>query len=132
MKSKLPLNFKTFIKMLYTGVEINSLQSYPRKYLYRGSRINKVEMEKIMKYKNLGKLSTVVVFSKAFLSFSENKKEAIKFCKNSDNINIGILYTLENDNANSHESNAQIQNFSDFLKKKKYFFSQDLLLLLKA
>ena len=122
MKSKLPSNFKTFIKMLYTGVEINSLQSYPRKYLYRGARINKVEMEKIKKYKNFGKLSTVVVFSKAFLSFSENKEKAIKFCKNSDNNNIGILYTLENDNANSHKSNAQIQNFSVFPEEKEILF----------
>ena len=27
MKSELSLNYKTFIKMLYTGVEINSLNS---------------------------------------------------------------------------------------------------------
>ena len=73
MKSKLPFNYKTYIKMLYTGVEINSLKSYSGKNLYRGSTINKIEIGKIKEYKNNGKLSNIVVFSKAFLSFSEDK-----------------------------------------------------------
>ena len=73
MKSKLPFNNKTYIKMLYTGVEINSLKSYSGKYLYRGSTINKIEIGKIKEYKNNGKLSNIVVFSKACLSFSEDK-----------------------------------------------------------
>ena len=73
MKSKLPFNYKTYIKILYTGVEINSLKSYSGKYLYRGSTTNKIEIGKIKEYKNNGKLSNIVVFSKAFLSFSEDK-----------------------------------------------------------
>ena len=118
--------------MLYTGVEINSLKSYSGKYLYRGSTINKIEIDKIKEYKNNGKLSNIVVFSKAFLSFSEDKNLALKFCgETNDNI-IGILYILENNYNNLHESNANIQNFSVFLMKKKYFFFLDLLLLLRV
>ena len=79
MKSKLSFNFKTFIKMLYRGVDMNSLTSYSGKYLYRGSVINKKEIEKIIEYKNNKKLLNLVVFSKAFLSFSEDKVQAMKF-----------------------------------------------------
>ena len=46
MKSKLTHNYKTFIKMLYTGIEIDSLNSYHGQYLYRGSVINKDEVKK--------------------------------------------------------------------------------------
>ena len=53
MKSKLPFNFKTFIKMLYIIVEVNSLGSYPGKYLFRGSVINKEEKKKQIKFKNI-------------------------------------------------------------------------------
>ena len=38
--------------MLYTGVEINSLKSYSGKYLYRGSTINKLEIEKMKLLEN--------------------------------------------------------------------------------
>ena len=122
MKSKISYNYKTFIKMLYTGVEINSLKSYPEKYLYRGSAINKIEIEKIKKYKNNGKLSNIVVFSKAFLSFSENKEKAESFCGISDNTKIECIYILENNNINLHESNADIQNFSVFPIEKEILF----------
>ena len=122
MKSKLSFVFKTFIKMLYTGVEINSLQSFKGQYLYRGSVINKVEIEKINSYKKSGKLSNIVVFGKAFLSFSENKDKALKFCGKSDDSKVGILYVLENYNNNLHESNADIQSISVFPDEKEILF----------
>ena len=111
MKSKLPSNYKIFINMMYTGVSLNSIKSYPGKYLYRGSCINKSEIKKIKEYNKKGKLSTVVVFSKAFLSFSEDIAEVKNFCGNSDKTKMGCLYILENNNINLHESNADIQNF---------------------
>ena len=122
MKSILTQNYKTFINMLYRGVEINSIKSYSGKYLYRGSVISKTELEKINKYKSIGKLSSVVVFSKAFLSFSEDKNEAITFCGNSDNTKLGCLYILENNNKNMHESNGDIQKFSVFPEEKEILF----------
>ena len=122
MKSQLSFNFKTLIKMLYKGIEINSLKSYNGKFLYRGSVINKKEIEKIKKYKKIGKLSTTVVFSKAFLSFSEDENQARNFCGQSDDTKIGILFILENNNNHPHESNANIQNFSVFPKEKEILF----------
>ena len=66
--------------MLYKGIEINSLKSFE----FRGSVINKIQLLKIKKYNNDGKLSNIIIFSKAFLSFSENKNEALNFCGKSD------------------------------------------------
>ena len=124
MKSILHSNYKIFIKMMYTGVSINSIKSYSGKFLYRGSTINKIEIDKIKQYKEKGKLSTVIVFSKAFLSFSEDKEEAIKFCGNTDeNKNkIGCLYILQNNNINLKESNGDIHNFSAFPNEKEILF----------
>ena len=122
MKSILYDNYKIFIKMMYTGVSINSIKSYPGKFLYRGSSINKIEIEKIKQYNEKGKLSNVVVFSKAFLSFSEDKEEAIKFCGNTDGNKIGCLYILQNNNINLKESNADIHNFSVFPNEKEILF----------
>ena len=122
MKSQLSHNYKTFIKVLYKGIDINSLKSYNGMYLYRGSVLNKIEVEKIIKYKNNGKLSNIVVFSKAFLSFSEDRGKAQEFVGKSDNTKIGCLYILENNNANLHESNADIQNFSVYPKEKEILF----------
>ena len=122
MKSKLTHNYKTFIKMLYTGIEIESLNSYHGQYLYRGSVINKDEIKKINEYIKNGKLSLIVVFAKAFLSFSEDKNKALNFCGNSDNTKIGCLYVLENNKSNLHESNADIQNISVFPNEKEILF----------
>ena len=108
--------------MLYKGVEINSIECYPGEYLYRGSVINKTELEKIKKYKSIGLLSNVVVFSKAFLSFSEDKSNAMTFCGKSDYSKLGCLYILEQNNKNLHESNGDIQRFSVFPNEKEILF----------
>ena len=122
MKSEISFNYKTFIKMLYKGVEVNSLKLYSGNNLYRGSVINKIEIDKIKKYKDLGKLSNVVVFSKAFLSFSEDKSQADNFCGKADNTKLGCLFILENNKINLHESNANIQNFSAHPSEKEILF----------
>ena len=121
MKSKLTPNSKTFIKMLYTGIEINSLKSYHGK-LFRGSTLNKVELEKIDYYKKIGKLSNIVAFAKAFLSFSEDQESALKFCGKTDKTKVGCLYILESNSINLHESNADIQNISVFPNEKEILF----------
>ena len=41
--------YKTFIKLLYNGIDIKSFSSFTWKLLYRGSRINKSEIEKIIR-----------------------------------------------------------------------------------
>ena len=108
MKSQMNGNYKTFIEILYNGIEIKSFSSFTRKKLYRGSTINRSEIEKIFDYKNKGKLNNIVVFSKAFLSFSEDETKAEEFLGESDDKFLGILFVLENDNNSREESCANI------------------------
>jgi len=122
MKSKMNNNYKTFIKLLYNGIEVKSYLSYPGKLLYRGSRINKSEIEKILNYKENGKLNNIIVFSKAFLSFSEEESVAMGFLGESDDKFLGILFVLENDNQDKQESNADIHNFSPYKNEKEILF----------
>ena len=122
MKSKMNNYYKTYIKILYKGIEIKSFSSYTGKFLYRGSMINKEEVLKIIDYKKNGKLNNIVAFSKAFLSFSEIESEANKFLKKSDDKFLRILFILENYNTNGQESNANIQEFSAFINEKEILF----------
>ena len=122
MKSKMFDTYRTYIKLLYNGIEIKSFSSYTGNFLYRGSRINKSEVDKIMEYKEKGKLNNIVVFSKAFLSFSETESEAMTFLGKSDKEYLGILFVLENFNKNNQESNANIQEFSAFPHEKEILF----------
>ena len=133
-ESEMPFNYKTFIKMLYTGVEKDSLKSFSGNYLFRGSGINKEEINTIKNYKSLGKLSTVVVFSKAFLSFSEDRSIAESYydkLEEEDKTKPTCLFILENNNINLHVSNANIQKFSAYPSEKEVLFFLVLLLLLK-
>ena len=90
-----------FIKTLYEGVKYQSLPLSEEKLLYRGSKIANSEIEKIkenMKKKIEG-LPNTIAFSKSFLSFSKEKKQAEKFYK-SGKINQGlsrVLFVLEKD-----------------------------------
>ena len=122
MKSKMNDYYKTYIKILYNGIEIKSFSSFTGQFLYRGSMINKNEVLKIMDYKKKGKLNNIVAFSKAFLSFSEIESEAMIFLKKSDNKFLRVLFILENYNIDNQESNADIQNFSAFTKEKEILF----------
>ncbi len=122
MKSKMNDYYKTYIKILYNGIEIKSFSSFTGQFLYRGSMINKNEVLKIMDYKKKGKLNNIVAFSKAFLSFSEIESEAMNFLKKSDNKFLRVLFILENYNIDNQESNADIQNFSAFTKEKEILF----------
>jgi hypothetical protein len=46
----------------------------------------------------------------------------LNFCGTSNDNKIGILYVLENNNINLHESNANIQNYSVFPTEKEILF----------
>ena len=51
MKSKMNDYYKTYIKILYNGIEIKSFSSFTGQFLYRGFMINKNEVLKIRDYK---------------------------------------------------------------------------------
>ena len=120
MKSKMFDTYRTYIKLLYNGIEIKSFSSYTGNFLYRGSRIKKSEVDKIMEYKEKGKLNNIVVFSKAFLSFSETESEAMTFLGKSDKEYLGILFVLENFNKNNLSENG-IYEFENNLSSFFYY-----------
>ena len=76
MKSEIKL-YDIYIRTLYYGLESNSLFSDMNHKLYRGSIINENEINKIINNKN----KKVIVFCKAFLSFSKELDVAVNFLK---------------------------------------------------
>ena len=122
MHSKMENIYKSFIKLLYFGIEKKSFFSFTGKKLYRGAMINKKEYENIKQYKKEGKINNIVVFSKAFLSFSKKKDEAKKFIDKPYGDVLGVLYVLDNNNKDSMESNACIQQLSAFPDEEEILF----------
>jgi len=71
-----------FIKSLYEGVKLGCFEfELKNKLLYRFSCLEKKEFDNINKFlrNKISGISTIYFFSKTFLSFSEDKKEANKF-----------------------------------------------------
>ena len=124
MSSKMLNIYKSYIKLLYLGIQKKLFSQSPNQYLYRGGKINKIEFEKIKRYKKEGKLNNLIVFSKAFLSFSEEKNEAINFIGQSDKETLGILYVLDSSKVGEDDikSNADIQKYSAFPEEKEILF----------
>ena len=80
MKSEIEL-YNIYIRTLYFGLESNSLCQNINDTLYRGSTINESEIKNIIDYNSSNK--KVIVFCKAFFSFSNDKDVAIDFLKDS-------------------------------------------------
>ena len=83
MSNKDKYLYLPYIKTFYDGVKLKSLPLASNNILYRGGHLSIDEINKIEKYlKNKIKgLPGSIVFSKSFLSFSKEIKEAIKFYK---------------------------------------------------
>ena len=114
--------YKTYIKALYFGTDLNILKPYKEKKLYRGAAINNSEIVKIEEYKKNNKLNLIHVLSKAFLSFSQDFETAKKFCgKNKNNIT-GCIYELENENINEKVSNSIIKQYSYYQIENEILF----------
>ena len=100
------------------SLEKKCFDSFKGNYLYRGTKITKEEKVKIEDYKKKVKLITmnvklifcflliILVFSKAFLSFSEEENKALGFIETPQNNEIEVLYELENENRDFIGSNA--------------------------
>ena len=116
--------YDIYIKTLYYGLESNSLAPNFNDKLYRGSIINKNEISKIINYKN----QKVIVFCKAFLSFSKNIDIAVNFLKRStkgDEYDYVFyeLNTLEqNEIQNYNISNIELKDYSVFKSENEILF----------
>ena len=74
-------NYLPFIKILYEGIKFKAFPLASNNILYRGSKISIDELNKIKHYLNnkINDLPAAIVFSRAFLSFSKEKKIAEGF-----------------------------------------------------
>ena len=123
MKSDINL-YDIYIRTLYFGLESNSLSPNITDKLYRGSSINISEINKISQYKN----NKVIVFCKAFLSFSKDLKVAINFLKNSalKKNSINVFYELnaidEKEIKNYNISNIMLKDYSVMKSENEIMF----------
>ena len=118
----------TFVKLLYEGLKLKCFKSKSKKELYRGGIISKSEKILLDEYLNKKKegLPGAICFSKAFLSFSENRRTAEAFLKeryleNSNNKDLlNILFILRKNENITKESLYTYINLSDIAKIKEY------------
>ena len=131
-------HFSCYIKMLYKGLEINSLKSFNINEcnIYRGSYINKEELKSIKTYyENMKKmknkkcnLPSSVLYSKSFLSFSKNEKKAVNFLNNNNhNLNaVPVLFIITQKKPYKYEyiSNADLEkdSISRYSNEKEVLF----------
>ena len=114
-----------FIKCLYEGINSKTLNSYFSKQLYRGSNIEKSEFDRLNKIiKNKNNFPKLIVFSRAFLSFSEDISVALQFINKKKNC-YEILYEIEKPKSQldiSLCSNADIGKITFFNDEKEILF----------
>ena len=123
------INYLPFIKVLYEGVKLKSLDIATDSELYRGSKISLDEINKIKGYldKNVPtNLPKAIVFSKSFLSFSKERDIAEGFLGSGplpDNL-VRVLYILEKDENIDYSlsTHTDIENISIFGSEKEVLF----------
>ena len=118
MKSEIKL-YDIYIRTLYFGLESNSLSANYNDKLYRGSTINESEVEKIINYKN----NKIIVFCKAFLSFTKELNVAINFLKQSK-ISKGSCYVFYELNT-INQDEIQNYNISNIILKDYTMFKDE-------
>jgi len=116
----------SYVKLLYEGLRLNCFSSQCAKKLYRFSFMSKTEKSKLddnLKKKKEG-LPAVICFSKAFLSFSQNREVAEVFLKarllennNKDEL-LNIIFILKKNDSIANESLRTYINLSNLAKLK--------------
>lgn len=116
----------SFVKLLYEGLKLHCFSFECKKKLYRFSLMSKSEKKKLDEYLKKKKegLPAAICFSKAFLSFSEDRQVAEGFflkhlLENPQNDEFyNIIYILEKKDNISNESLNTFINLSDIAKMK--------------
>ena len=118
-------DYHPFIFLLYDSLNKGILKSYSKKSLYRVGIISNKEFEEMKNnYLNSKENPSLkpFYFSKNFLSFSKDIKEAMKFLKNSQNCST-ILFIVEKPKSEKFFiTNIDIESFSAFKKEKEVLF----------
>ena len=121
-------NYLPYIKALYEGIKVKSLSLSSNNILYRGTNLLKKEIEIIKKYlkKKLKDLPGAIVFSRAFLSFSKEKKIAENFLKNNNNNKdlCKVLFILDKDENIDYNlgTHADIEKISFYPNEREVLF----------
>ena len=116
-------NYKTFYKALYRGIQKNYLKSKFNVPLYFFDLVEKNDIESLQK--NLNNSQKKLIYSKQFLSFSEDMNVSFKFFINKDDLNlIPILLEINISNSlETYSNNVDIGDLSAFnLEKEVTFF----------
>ena len=124
-------NYILFIKMMYEGVKLKVFESPIKNVLYRGTKLTNNEIKQIKEFisNKLINLPAAIMFSRAFMSFSESENEAVKFAlNNSNNFNnqtmTRVLFELRSDEYinQSFNTHADIMNLSFYKYEKEILF----------
>ena len=131
-------NYLTYIKVMYEGIKLEAFKFYNSKLpLYRSNRLKKKEIMKIEEYlrkkkeekKNMGDLPSIIIFSKAFLSFSKEKSKALEFLKKkkkSDNDTVIPTFFILENSENILENSENILENSEYEDKMRLSGSKDI------
>ena len=119
--------FLTYIRTLYEGVRLKALPLACDNVLYRGTKISKLEIEKIQdNIKNkIEDLPGLIAFSKPFLSFTKEREVATRFISPNYNNNLtNVLFVLEKDNDVGYNlsTHCDLENLSFFPGEKEVLF----------
>ena len=119
--------FLTFIRTLYEGVRLKALPLACDNVFYRGTKISKLEIEKIQdNIKNkIENLPGLIAFSKPFLSFTKEREVATRFISPNYNNNLtNVLFVLEKDNDVGYNlsTHCDLENLSFFPGEKEVLF----------
>ena len=122
--------FDIYVKAMYEGLYIGSLQHSNNEILYRGTRMKRNEIDNIRKsfeeWNKIGdkKLPQFLLYSRTFLSFTKVKEKLKYFIKQTDDSFYGIVFILKNNSTLSkkYSSNADIEYLSKFPDEKEVLF----------
>ena len=122
--------YDTFVKVMYEGLSIGSLQQSKNEILYRGAKMKKDEIENIRKlfedWKNTEdkKLPKFLLYSRTFLSFTKSKEIINQFIGKNDDLFCGIVFLVKNNEniTKKYSSNADIENLSKYPDEKEVLF----------
>ena len=117
-----------FVKLCYEGIKKNFIKSYDKE-IYRYSLISKDEFEELknkfntnntIKQKNYY-FPNLIVFTRSFLSFSEEERTIESFKRQSDENSYSVLYIIEEIKNDKKKmlSNSVIEEFSFYPKEKE-------------
>ena len=124
-------DFQIFINILFEGLSNESLSISEDEYLYRGTKMNKKEIDQIInlfnqwKNKSNKSLPSFLLYSRCFLSFTKDKNAILQFIKGKENNKYQIMFQLKNNKAiiNKYSSNADIEFLSKYGNENEVLFS---------